>query len=319
MSDDFLRSVRQFDPAILEYEGKFPKVDGDWGYLRRLAMCDALPEVYTERPIAEPAPFGPFGAEVFDRWTVGYRTSTGNDMMMVVDGHLMDRADVPVMTPYEAFASCRDCRGSSGGCPGFAPWFSHMYPNLGQVYVVVVHYDMRWAKKYAHPGVKAKFNQLSYADLITEKLARRLMNHIGAATGSRRMLGIGNCYGCHPQDCTVLRGQPCVKPGKRTFSCEAAGVDCDMLHHNLYGEYLPWVYHQDIDGVQTYMSRYSLVFADRGADYHALLGNAIGDDPYTIPADLVDKPWVLMDVSDAYLAEIPSGVHAGGRQYFRSP
>jgi hypothetical protein len=318
--DDFIRSVRQFDPAMLEYGGKFPKVQGDWGYLRRMAMCDALAEVYTERPIVHPLPYGPFGADADHRWIVGYRTGTGNDMTMLVDGHALNREVVPVMTPYEAFASCGDCKGSSGGCPGFAPWFPHMYRTYQYVFVVVVHYDMRWAKRYAHPGVRAKFNQLSYADLLTEKYARRLTNHIGAATNSRRMLGIGNCYGCNPKACTVLEGKPCAKPGQRTFSCEATGVDCDVLHRDLYGEWLPWSYHGDdgADGVQTYMSRYSIVFMEAGIDYPTLLDEAIKADEYGIPAAYVND-FVAFDVSDAYLGDVPAGVHKGCKQYYRSP
>lgn len=317
--DELLKSIRNFDPSILDYEGKFPKVDGDWGYLRRMAMRDMLPHIVTSRDnTIEANPAGPFRVQADNRLVVGYRTGSGNEMTMALDLFQLSRDMVPVMTPYETFASCRECRGSSGGCPGFAPWFPTMYRNHDFIYVLAVHFDMRWAKRYAAGGKSARLFQNSYADLLTEKYTRRLLAYVSGVLGHKRMLGMGNCSGCHPQYCTVIRGEPCNHPHRRTFSCEAVGVDCDMLHCQLYGEWLPWTYYA-MGGVQSYMSRYAMQFAAKELDYAALLYDAACADPSHVPVGDVEGGELIFDASDVYTVEVPSGVHAGYTQYVRDP
>jgi len=237
---------------------------------------------------------------------------------LALDLFQLSRDMVPVMTPYETFASCGDCKGSSGGCPGFAPWFPTMYRNYDTVYVLVIHFDMRWARLYAAGGKSTRLFQTSYADLITEKYARRIMSRIADASGRRWMLGMGNCSGCHPKHCTVIRGEPCARPAERTFSCEAVGVDCDMLHSQLYGEWLPWTYYA-VEGVQSYMSRYVMWFAAGGWDFAAVLWDAVRVDQTYIPVNDVEGGELIFDSSDVHTVEVPSGVHAGYTQYVRDP
>jgi hypothetical protein len=62
---------------------------------------------------------------------------------------------------------------------------------------------------------------------------------------------------------------------------EATGIDCDELHHMIYGEYLPW-YYKGTNMMPTYMSRYMCVYKEQDIDYAQLLKGAAENDKYYV-------------------------------------
>lgn len=324
---DIHSRIRRLSLEDTGYDGTFPKVDGDLGYARRQWAVDNIPISSSIRDCQAVAhPEGPFrdAVHVLDkldshRQWIGYQADSGNRLSMLVDSVLVDRAAVPLMTSYERYTACADCRGSSGGCPGFAPEFDRFAPGSDTVLIMAFHLDMRWAKRYAaqykHLTV---FNQMSYADMITETYLKRVMRSLGCAEG-HRWLGAGNCAGCQSSKCTIIRGKPCIHPEHRTFSCEATGVDCDAIHCMLYGERLPW-YYGGTKMAQSYMTRYAMLMATGAApaccdSYHSFLFEAMRTDKTYIPYEEVPG----LDLDDPVPLVVPRGVNVGYVQYVRDP
>lgn len=287
----------------------------DIGHARRACASAYMLPVRTVRGSAgEVANHdGPWGLPVDEldlRLEVGYKTGSGNISSMLLDAFYIDREDMPLLTEYEVFTACGDCKGSSGGCPGFAPLFTKMKRNISSMFVFVVHYDYAWAHEYVTKkgwGKVPILRQMTYMDRLTDSYLNRLRKRMQEKIGCY-VLGAGNCLGCLPSKCTVIKGLPCTYPKKRTFSMEATGIDCDELHHMVYGEYLPW-YYQGTGKMPTYMSRYMTIF-DVGLDYVELLRDvAINDWSYVDPKLVPEH-----DAPHKELLIVPSGVHEGYQQ-----
>lgn len=296
---------------------KFEGAD-DLGMARRAMASDYYHTNYCvtsdRNSIAEAHLYGPWGYSFYNPSTysmrVGYKTGSGNAMSMMVDGTFVNRSDIPLLTLYELYSSCGPCRGSSGGCPGFAPLFDAIKRNCDKLFVITLHLDMAWAIQYApHNRPQSGYFQLNWADRLTVGLLNRIRKRMvvgGAGLG----LGAGNCAGCRPKFCVVRTGGTCPKPTARTFSCEAVGVDVDRLHLMLYGEYLPWR-HNGLGTIPTYMSRYAMFFVKHEFDYVGALRRAVWDDRSVVNTAIVpDKPLFY-----SYLQEVPKGVHVGYKQY----
>jgi len=293
--------------------------DVDIGAMRRNKLMSILPHLVHEREICEPYIDGPWTPKLemlFPIFTeeVGYKTGSGNMMSLLVEAYRVDRSQIPLLTEYEHISFCGNCRGSSGGCPGFAPRFETIKPKCSDFVIITISIDMIWAIMYATPKDGWLSNrilrQLMYADRITESYCKRLFTFFKGVNAGFP-LGAGNCVGCRPKFCTVIRGNKCAKPRKRSYSMEAVGVDCDELHIMLYGEPLPW-YYKGTSKMMTYMTRYIGLFPNESAisivDY--LEGFTANDRSYI---DIGEVP----ESRDATISlmEIPSGFYKGGHVY----
>lgn len=260
-----------------------------------------------EPEVGAPYTFEPSGTVDNYGRVVGYKTSTGNVMDLVVNVHRLARYEIPLMTPWEQVSLCGACGGSRGCCPGFAPRFTDIRPKAGVVYVVTVSMDLSWALLYgSHRNI---YMPLTYTDMITMSYIRRLLKAIQGS--GRYVLGAGSCPGkCRP--CTVLRGEACSKPSLRQYSVEATGVDCDELHYYLYREYLPWAY-KGHWVVPKYMTRYAIVVPSSSYDnIGEALDEAMRDDVAYV--EISNVPVKLPEI-EMMKWQIPSGVHKGCHQY----
>ena len=294
-------------------------VPEDLGYVRRLLGQGMVKQCnWDRRQVGQASELGPLYAESraegcpkldYSGW-VGYKSGSGTTMSLLVQGITIPRDSIPLLTAYETFASCKDCKGSNGGCPGFAPPFSILKPEIHSLFVVVVHFDIAWTFTHCTPGVgKAAgrlVRQLTYADRLTETYCNRLRSGL-AKMGGGYALSMGNCEGCGPKSCAVLYGKSCKKPGKRTYSMESVGIDCDALHYALFGEFLPWYYRGMSGTMPTYFSRYFAFFCNPGFDYPNRLRDVAMSDKSYIPVADVDKP---VEAKRAWIT-VPMGVHKG--------
>lgn len=295
-----------------------PEVDvPDLGAYRRAYGAEHVPPlVYDRSSVLRPTPYAPWKCEhecmVYSE-EVGYKTGSGNIMAMLCTVFMLDREDVPLLTEYEHVTFCGSCKGSNGGCPGFAPRFDMIRPSTDTMYVINITFDMVWSLRYATPGgLRSGYIllQLAYADRLTDRYIRRMLMSL-RESGLGYVIGLGNCPGCHTKDCTVRKGGRCSHPEKRMFSMEAVGVDCDELHADFYGEYLPW-YYKGTDMMPQYMTRYAGVLTAR--DVSEVVGDiaqfVVTDKSYVPISDVPE-----LDGYDIELMEIPSGPHKGGHQY----
>lgn len=304
----------------MDYKGllrkKFAPLSDDLGKVKREYGMVHIPEEHFQRDGVEdyvPSPDSPLGRQA-PGYEVGYRTGSGNTMSLLIHTYDMHRADVPLLTEWEHVAFCGTCKGSSGGCPGFAPRFDGIKPGHHRFVVVTVSIDMIWTIMYATPNdgwlSNRVLNQLIYADRLTKNYCLRMIRHImGANVGYP--LGLGNCMGCKPQKCLVRKGQKCKHPEKRTYSMEAVGVDCDWLHYELYGEFLPWYYH-GTSKIPAYMTRYIGIFPNITSDIvvETILGFAASDKSFIPVHDIVEPRDATISIMT-----IPSGPHKGRQQY----
>lgn len=283
MGMSYMDVVRLNDNEVDELLAEHVFVQGvgdlDIGQRRRLLGKHVINKSERVREQYSLVPDGPRGEGwnwcVYEN-TVGYRTGSGNEMSLLVQLYDLDRSEVPLMTEWEQVTACDHngtvCKGSSGGCPGYAPRFDKIARREQKFTVLIVTSDMSWSLMYACMMIPSWKNYLTWTDRITSSYVVRILRD---AFAEYRTLGLGTCSGkCKP--CAVLQGLKCVKPGKRSYSMEAVGVDCDALHMLFYGEPLPWSY-RGHKKMQTYMSRYAGVFADAN-DLDGLIDNAVSND-----------------------------------------
>jgi predicted metal-binding protein len=289
----------------------------DLGKAKRKLACSLLDEQHVQARqeiIHSEVPFAPWDYDAHSSEIstgagfaeeVTYVTGSDHALSMLVHVAEVARADVPLMTEYEQLASCRLCNGSSGGCPGFAPRFTSLRRKAQSLFVITVTIDFAWALKYA--GMTSWKLPAAWCDRLSMAYVNRLLRKVQDA--GYFILGLGKCAGkCNP--CTVTAGEPCEKPKKRTYSMEAVGVDCDMLHLAFYDEYLPWAYWgmKFSDGLQpvpTYMTRYAGVLtSDDGVVQH--IRDAIHRD-WSYRKYAVEVPEVR-----AYNLVVPERAHHAG-------
>lgn len=242
-----------------------------------------------------------------------YKTAMGVRYPMAFSLFRLGREEVPTIPHVECLASCRQCLGSGGGCPGFAPYWEKLWPSELEWGIVSLHTDFSWAmapyKNYVESGGHPLpyFFPLSLADSLTEGLLKRILHK------TPRVLATGGCWGCKPSSCTVLQGGPCSHPDRRTFSMEAVGVDCSALHRMLYGAWLPWAYRKTEDKYYypQYVSRYAGV-AGSQFDEDALLDAVMSDKGFDGGLrEFIPYPFPEMEGG---FQLVPSGVHKGDYQ-----
>lgn len=293
--EDLGRARREFASAHLK------KFD----YIRSGAVWDD--------PIV-PNQDGPWVCESSDSMhEVGYQTGSGNRMPLLIHTFGMERGDVPLLTEWEQVSLCGDCKGSSGGCPGFAPRFLTYKKSNRQLVVITVSIDFIWSIMYATPNdgwlQNRVLKQLVYADRLTMHYCNRMLKHLrgeGFPT-----LGLGNCAGCWPKNCSVIRGEKCKFPKKRTFSMEAVGIDCDALHERFYNECLLW-YYKGTSKIPMYMTRYVGAFVgDKVDEFNDVVHKFVSSDKSYISIHDVPEP----REAAVSLLEIPAGQHKGDFQY----
>lgn len=245
--------------------------------------------------------------------SVGYATGSGNILELTIDAFPISIDEVPLLTEYEQVSLCGACKGSSGGCPGFAPRFTNISKREENFVVVVVSVDFIWSIMYATPqdGWKTRriIKQLMYADRLSENYSKRLLKFV-LAQDAGRILGLGNCMGCNPKRCTVIRGGVCSHPEQRSFSMEAVGVDCDTLHEWIYDECLPW-YYPGTSLIPMYMSRYTGIFPNSIDTLADTLTEFMKSDKSFIPLNQVPE----QRAADVMMMQIPRGAHKGDFQY----
>lgn len=226
----------------------------------------------------------------------GYKTGSGNTMIIEVGGRLVKREDMPLIHPADYKSLCEGCKGLNGGCAEWAPYFEHIKPSQRAFYVVDVKLDMAWAIKYAfrHSDnvIKHNFFRCSYADLLTDRYTWSLIKRMEQQSGCYA-LGIGHCHGCRSKKmCTVLRGEPCIATDKRHYPIEATGVECSALNVLLYGQRLPWWFKSDALPIE--MRRYTGLFTNDNLE--AYLVDAMRAHRSYIPLDqVVPMPQYEMD------------------------
>ncbi len=242
---------------VVKHESVFKDRQGtDRGQRRRAIGKLLIQETHPTRHDVDCSVYGPLSIEptgglyrqLLDI-DVPYRTGTGHDLSMLVRLFEVPRGNIPLLSDYEHVASCGDCKGTSGSCPGFAPEIQDIHKSAPSLYVIVTTLDMAWTMKWA--SLNNWVYALTWCDRLTTAYVRRMMKSFAGHT----TFGAGSCAGkCKP--CAVLNGNKCVEPDKRQHSMEAVGIDCDRLHHMIYDEYLPWC-HKGIPAVPSYMSRYT--------------------------------------------------------------
>jgi hypothetical protein len=152
----------------------------DIGYAKRQYAAIHMEPIRVVRDSAggEASVDGPWRVDDVDfRMIVGYQSGSGNISTMLLDGIYIDRDEMPLLTEYETFAACGDCKGSSGGCPAFAPQFAKMKRNVKELFVFIVHYDFIWAHEYVTKrgwGKMPVLRQMTYMDRLTDNYLNRL-------------------------------------------------------------------------------------------------------------------------------------------------
>lgn len=214
--------------------------------------------------------------------TVGYQTGSGNKMAFDVYGIPFFRQSIETVSLLEAEEMChytRECKGKNGCCPPYSVHFSKLKSYFDTLYVLVQIFDVAYALDYAGwrrgTGCPA-FLIIKYADRLSMNYAQRILKTFESE--GYYTIGLSNCPGCRPKDCTVIRGGKCKFPAKRRYSMEACGVLCDKLHISIFDEIMPWWF-KTPEHMPSYVARYSGVFTnadDKTVD--AVLEYAVKND-----------------------------------------
>lgn len=245
----------------------------------------------------------------------GYKTGTGNMMPLIISGHTLHRDDIPVVEEEDVKSLCDwkgGCKGHNGGCPPYAPHFDKVKPSMELVYVITVEFDMKYAIEYSGwwrgssvPGLFI----ITYADRLTMNYMQRLLKRV--ENNDLYCLGLSNCPGCRPSECTIVKEGRCSKPRERRFSVEATGILCNELHQELFGEFLPWWYRTQ-EHMPNKLVRYSAVFVDEWWSHtmEGLLTSAVQtDNSYTLLRNVSDLEY------DVETLTVPEGCLDEGVEY----
>jgi len=300
--------------AGLEAHSLHYNPDWDLGRLRRtLGMALVYRQATTYKPKDQYSKRTPFDYNFYDEdkvlldTEICYRTGSDRVYVFLVQMFEVARDAVPLFTEWEQLASCGECKGSSGSCPGYAPRFPTIRPELGSFYAITITLDMAFCLFYNSYNNWAR--AITWADRLSVGLMKRVLLRLDQYG---YVLGAGACTGnCRP--CTLARGEGCKKPKYRRHSMEATGINCDLLHRRFYGEYLPWAY-KGLNLIPTYMSRYGGFLANlQGNTAARFLMNALRKDDHYI-----DRQPPIEPEYEPIVREIPSGIHKGSTQYFYS-
>jgi predicted metal-binding protein len=322
---DYMELVRS---PTWEIEGVYKKLSiYDWptldnGQMRRMVGKVYIPKSQIERPSTANSKYGPLlkdpliGKESYHE-EVPYSTGSGTRMSLYVQIISLAREAIPMLTEWEHVASCGDCKGSSGGCPGFAPRFDTIKPKLNVMHLLVVTVDMAWAMEHTTKKMCNTGLSMPWANRISAGYARRVLSPLKANKANKKWftIGLGSCAGswhkCRPS-CQVILGKKCQHPALRSFSMEAVGIDCDMLHFHLFGDRLPWAY-KGIKGLPTYMTRYAGILADENDadDITLALRFAMETDK-----SRTFEPTPRVPIYDAEILPVPSDHYVGCTQAF---
>lgn len=248
---------------------------------------------------------------------MGYKTGSGNVMPLKVRGELMDRSDVPIVPEDQLRSMCTwqvGCKGHNGGCPPYSPYFENVKPSKPLFYAIVVEFDMKYSMEYSR-WWRGKYNAdwrvkgsnpgsyiLTYADRLTMCYVQRILKVFERQ--DVYCLGLSNCPGCRPADCTVTQGMPCRKPKKRRYSVEAVGILCSHLHLELFGEHMTWWHMEQRGDMPVKMVRYAglLLKEEQVVLTDALFKDAVlSDKSYTKYEDVPELEGY--DISTAFVPE----------------
>jgi len=227
-------------------------------------------------------------------------TGSGNYLSLTITGVMLNREDIPYVSTDDRKPLCGECKGFNGGCPPYAPPFDKIKPSCDQFYVICVMVDMLWSTLYAGgklndkietDGDKIRLNmyRIVYIDRLTKRYVSRIVRDMEERTACYGLF-VGNCIGC-TGSCAVASGGKCVNPQKRTYSMEAAGIECSSLHELIFKERLPWWYRTV--QLPTYMARYCGLFVGRG------YSESYFDQELQMRCE-ADKSFVTFDVHDVH-------------------
>jgi hypothetical protein len=242
------------------------------------------------------------------RIKAGYKTYSGNTMVLEINGHWLPRENVPLVHQEDYKQLCEGCKGLNGGCSEWAPYFEWIKPSMKMFFVVDVKIDMAWAIKYAHRHknsvIHHNYFRCGYADLLTDRYTWGIIKNMEQASGAFA-IGLGHCHGCtSKKKCTVLRGEPCINMPARHYSMEATGVECSALNEYLYGTRLPWWF----KGAELpyEMRRYAGLFSNDNLDY--MLLDMVKAHRSFIPLDqVVPMPWYEAEIVSAPSTSMDAG------------
>jgi predicted metal-binding protein len=248
---------------------------------------------------------------------IPYEPASGFYLWLRADIFYMDRSEVILMEPYNRFAFCGNCKGSSGGCPTYSPGFEQLKPSCDKFFLIVLTCDFKWVfknvwKERSQSYKNATLMFLMYPDRMTDRYLTRILLSL-----KQQDLGYplfcGNCNGCNPRDCTVNQAnQLCCKPERRTFSMESVGIDCDAFHKELYNEWLPWFFAGTMM-MPTYIARYAgIITSKSSSELIEKLTTAIQKDKSYNPEI---PPYTFIDPDIKFSVQtIPAWIHSGDIQ-----
>jgi hypothetical protein len=247
--------------------------------------------------------------------SAGYQTNTssGNLLKLDIFGKGYDREVIPLFYPVKDLIDlCGDCKGFSGGCPGYAPYFTAIKPSCPWFYVLVVRIDVAWGIQF---GGKSQYFQFNYCDRLTAAYLMRITRAVSEATNAFRLV-CGGCNSCKSRGCcSVLQGLPCAQPRKRTYSCEATGMDCSELHQMMFGTRLPYWYYET-ETLPRYMWRYAGFFLPGLEGFDQILMEAItGDRSFSTTLPTVPQKRLVRQVAPTRLLYGDAGMEFEAYEY----
>lgn len=212
----------------------------------------------------------------------GYRTSSGNEMVLSATIASFPREEIPVVDIENVGEACGDCKGWNGGCPGCSPYFLMLKKSLPYVTVLLLSIDMAWPTMYSRGGrnpVSANLFRMGYADRLTDRFVWKILNGVHDHR-SRYALGCGHCPTCPKKKCGPIKYEKCHRPLDRRFSMESTGVDCDALMQKVVGRKLSWWFKDEF--LPQYMTRVASVVNSTPDEIEALLEQKIFGHKHTV-------------------------------------
>jgi len=291
--------------------------EGTWGQKRRRLAMTCITDHRADRSWKVYATTANSGMPTPDDESIGvsgYRTMAGyktgssdKHYSFLIEARTMSRVWLPMMTEWEQVAYCgEDCRGASGGCPGFAPRLTSIHPKMQGFTMVGIFVDTAFIfdnyKGKPYTTINLQRLMKHFRGRVVKRVREQLGNNGFVLAGGSC---VGKCNPCKVDEC----GQACTKPKSRTYSLEATGVDVDMYHHEAYGTWLPWQYKQLKGYLPTVLCAY-FGFLHRERFDHYRQGTIVRD---AIEADAhYEEPMAVSCSPKKHVMRVPAGCwHAG--------